>query len=1055
MSWTGDKQREVKLPLTSSGNYQYYDLALVAEALTFSAASLEEAEWLVQTSRGVLVSAEETFTHTGDGFQRACKVLCHVENEAGGIDTVSMQVAKEMLLYAKCNVADCYMNYNHEDDAEEEPKLTGCAHVAATFLLLQQYLQEHPLGDGTDYQGETILDLFRQKRHEEREQRKLEVEPLLQENQADFESCLVIDKGNCLKLRNGTGKDANTVLLQDAQLDDFFDLNKQSKVTFFDTRSRSKRSGVLQFDDGPFGCNLFVNKEMNQNDEFEAIRIVGELPTIYEGKKHKYLFYDGKLHRTDIDDFGLLEKLKISPDSNQIDFSIGRNHLSEFFSNILPTLEDVASVSMPDKEDLQQYLAPKGKFVFYLDADGDNVTCLPKVFYGEESFVISKDKTPRPARDIYSEQDVLSEVESYFPYLDESDGALHCDEDEDLIFHVLKDGVNALIALGEVQATDRFKRLKLHKEIPITVGVQLESDLLNLTISANNIPTENLIQLLQSYQKKKNFHRLRNGNFVHIQESSVEELQLFMKEMNLSLHDFVKGKMQIPAYRALYLEEMLKKKASLYKERDAHYKNLIKGFETDCINSSPIPHSLQSTLRGYQKFGYRWLRNIESHRFGGILADEMGLGKTLQIITLLLAAKEEGRLQSSLIITPASLIYNWKAEFRKFAPELKVQTITGTKEKRVSKLLNHEDVDVFITSYDLLKRDIKAYERQHFTYQIIDEAQYIKNHTTVAAKSVKVIQSDIRFALTGTPVENRLSELWSIFDYLMPGFLYSYDEFRGRFEEPIVSNKNNEAMLDLKRMVKPFILRRRKTNVLSDLPEKIEKKYYVQFEQEQQNLYDGQVSFMRKMLEGENDEEFQRGKLQLFAELTKIRQICCDPTLCFEDYSGMSAKRIAAMELIQRAIEGGHKVLLFSQFTSMLAIIEEDLNNEKIDYYKITGETKKEERLNLVNWYNEDETPVFLISLKAGGTGLNLTGADIVIHFDPWWNQAVQNQATDRAHRIGQMRPVTVYKLIAKDSIEEKILELQDEKEKLAASVLSGAAGGLMNMSKEELLALL
>ena len=342
-----------------------------------------------------------------------------------------------------------------------------------------------------------------------------------------------------------------------------------------------------------------------------------------------------------------------------------------------------------------------------------------------------------------------------------------------------------------------------------------------------------------------------------------------------------------------------------------------------------------------------------------------------------------------------------------------------------------------------------------FTYQVIDEAQFIKNHTTAAAKAVKVINSRVRFALTGTPIENRLSELWSIFDYLMPGFLYSYDRFRRELEHPIAKNEDETAMEQLKRMVEPFILRRLKSEVLQDLPDKIEEVQYVGFEKAQQQLYDGQAIHMKQMLGEQSEENYMKNKIRILAELTRIRQICCDPSLCFEDYSGGSAKREACMELIHSAIDGEHKMLVFSQFTSMLELLEADLAKENIQYYKITGATKKEDRTDLVRRFNVDSTPVFLISLKAGGTGLNLTGADIVIHYDPWWNLAAQNQATDRAHRIGQEKTVAVYKLIAKGSIEEKILRLQEDKKALADEILSGETGGLMKMSREELMELL
>lgn len=272
---------------------------------------------------------------------------------------------------------------------------------------------------------------------------------------------------------------------------------------------------------------------------------------------------------------------------------------------------------------------------------------------------------------------------------------------------------------------------------------------------------------------------------------------------------------------------------------------------------------------------------------------------------------------------------------------------------------------------------------------------------------------------------------------------------------PIVKHNDKDAMSKLKRLVEPFILRRLKQDVLSDLPDKNEEICYVHFDEKQQNLYDGQALHMKQLIEQQSDEMFQKNKMAILAEITKIRQICCDPSLCFENYDGESAKRETCIELLKSAMDSGHKILVFSQFRSLLELLEKDLQKEGIAYFKITGETKKEDRVDLVNRFNQDDTPIFLISLKAGGTGLNLTGADIVIHFDPWWNLAAQNQATDRAHRIGQTRTVSVYKLIAKDSIEEKILKMQEAKRALADEILSGNTGGLMHMSRAELLELL
>ena len=528
-----------------------------------------------------------------------------------------------------------------------------------------------------------------------------------------------------------------------------------------------------------------------------------------------------------------------------------------------------------------------------------------------------------------------------------------------------------------------------------------------------------------------------------------------MKTLHLTPKEFVKGKMHIPAYRTLYLDQMLESNENIYANRDRHFREIVKGFKT--INDADFeePESLSRIMRKYQKNGYKWLRTLEAWKFGGILADDMGLGKTLQVIAVLLAAKLEGKTGTSLVVAPAALVFNWGEELARFAPQLKVSLIAGSQSERQAKLQTYTDFDVLVTSYDLLKRDIDQYEEKEFLYQIIDEAQYIKNHTTAAAKSVKVIHSQTRYALTGTPIENRLSELWSIFDYLMPGFLYGYDIFKKEFETPIVKNGDDSAMTRLQKMVSPFILRRLKEDVLKDLPEKLEEVRYVKFEDAQQKLYDAQVVHMKEKIAQQDEGEFNKNKLWILAELTKLRQICCSPSLCFENYRGESAKADSCMQLIQSAIDGGHRMLLFSQFTSMLALLQAALEKEGIPYYIITGETSKQKRQELVKQFNSDTTPVFLISLKAGGVGLNLTGADVVIHYDPWWNQAVQNQATDRAHRIGQTKKVTVYKLIAKDTIEERIMQMQESKRDLVNSVLGGDGISSALFTREDVLALL
>lgn len=444
----------------------------------------------------------------------------------------------------------------------------------------------------------------------------------------------------------------------------------------------------------------------------------------------------------------------------------------------------------------------------------------------------------------------------------------------------------------------------------------------------------------------------------------------------------------------------------------------------------------------------KWRKTLESYGFGGILADEMGLGKTLQVIAFLATVPRKTTEKSSLVVCPASLIYNWGEELTKFAPQLSYRLILGTAAERKA-LRSGADADVWVTSYELLRQDIGDYSQQEFYCCVLDEAQHIKNAATLTSKAVKQINSRQRFVLTGTPVENRLSELWNLFDFLMSGYLYTHTAFREKLEKPIVKSKNPEASAQLRRLVQPFLLRRRKAEVLKELPPKEEYVRRISLSEEERKTYCACVQATVEKLDGE------QGKLQILAALTRLRQICCDPNLCFEHYEGATSKLDACMELCQAMVENGHQILLFSQFTSMLDNIRARLDEAHISSFTLQGSTTKEKRAKLVKAFNAGEASVFLICLKAGGTGLNLTAADIVIHFDPWWNQAAQDQATDRAHRIGQQAHVQVYKLIAKDTIEEKILELQEKKAALMDTISGAEDGGILNMSKEDLLALL
>ena len=847
-----------------------------------------------------------------------------------------------------------------------------------------------------------------------------------------------------------------------SRLDEFFEISKGENIEYMDKSNSYAKSKPLVLQHKAPQISLTIKKDMECDNVFHGIKIEGCFPRFISTAHYQYCITDetdcATLSRITIGEVMALKPLYMLQTSGDVSIHVGRQKLAEFYSIVLPILRKCATIEEPDGDVIEAYLPPEVEFVFYLDVVDYKPVCRVEAKYGTEARSVfdwlKKSYERESLRDELQEKEVIDVVQHYFPELDADEETFNCDDNEETAYSILESGVSTLMEYGEVQSTNRFQALRIRKKTQIRVGVSVESSLLNLEISSMDISQDELVEVLNSYKLRKKYHRLRNGDFLNI-DNNMAELSEMVDVMHINLKALIKGKMQIPAYRALYLDKMLEQCDGLYSQRDRHFKKLINGFKTVNDSDFEVPDSLQNIMRNYQMYGYKWLRTIETYGFGGILADDMGLGKTLQMISVLLASKNEGMAGTSLIVCPASLVYNWVEEFSRFAPQLSVGIAAGKKEERERTITNYQQWDVLVTSYDLLKRDIDYYEDKHFAYEVLDEAQYIKTHTTAAAKSVKVIQSRTRFALTGTPIENRLSELWSIFDYLMPGFLYGYETFKREMETPIIKKSDEAVTKQLRRMVAPFILRRLKENVLKELPDKIEEVHYARFSTQQQRVYDGQILKMKEILESQDEEGIKKNKIQILAELTRIRQICCDPSLIFEDYKGESAKRIACMDLVQSAIEGDHRILLFSQFTSMLELMEQDLQHEGIAYYKITGATPKKERMELVQRFNENKIPVFLISLKAGGTGLNLTGADVVIHYDPWWNIAAQNQATDRTHRIGQTKVVSVYKLIVKGSIEEKIQIMQQSKKDLADEILSGELGNIGSLSKEDLLQLI
>ena len=753
---------------------------------------------------------------------------------------------------------------------------------------------------------------------------------------------------------------------------------------------------------------------------------------------------------------------------------VGSRDIPLFYARVLEGMEALGILQSPEI-DWEKYRPEALKARFEFDSDSpDELRLRPTLSYGDFTFSpLADEHVPREiCRDVPAEFYISRLITRYFSYWEDESGELVIRGDEEALYQVLSEGMPQFQEVGEVWLSESVRHLRVLPPPEVSMGVSLGGGWLDLKIETAGIDPAELLQVLSEYRQKKKYYRMKNGEFLQLSGGGLQALDSLTADLGLTKSEFQAGEAKIPAYRAFYLDSLSGDGRMKLFQRDEAYGMMVRDLKTAQSVSYAVPAVLEKTLREYQKIGYTWMRTLARYHFGGILADDMGLGKTLQVIALLTAFYQEKTEQKaagnegsgselplpSLIVCPASLVYNWGQEFARFSPGIRVLLIAGTAKERQEQLEEQmrmeasEGAQVIITSYDLLKRDRAAYLGRTFEYEIIDEAQVIKNAKTQGAKAVKEISANARFALTGTPVENRLSELWSIFDFLMPGFLYSYRKFRERYELPIVKNQDPEALTALRRMTGPFVLRRLKKDVLRELPTKEERIVYSAASGRQQKLYTASALKLKEALAG--GAWSGNGKLEVLSQLMRLRQICCDPALCFEDYTGESAKLETCVSLIASASAAGHKILLFSQFASMLERIRERLLQEGISSHLLVGATPKEERSRMVQAFASDEVPVFLISLKAGGTGLNLTAADIVIHYDPWWNVAAQNQATDRAYRIGQEKPVTVYKLILKDTIEENLLKLQNAKLALAAQVVSEGMVSLGDLSQNELMEL-
>ncbi len=861
----------------------------------------------------------------------------------------------------------------------------------------------------------------------------------------------------------------SNIIIGNSGIDELFDIMKNKQISI----QKDYKTKTIEFTEKQPNIEFKLKKEKDKEDEYVILpNIEIYNVAIIKGKEYKYILDENKLYRcTKEFENGTLKLLEIYRKNYITELTLGKSDLPKLFSIFMPKVQEAINVE-DMLEEIKKYKPEDLIVKVYLDFDKNNYLIADVKFnYIEDEFNPLDEKAGMNiTRNLIQETKALNMFRKT-GFMFDTKNIRFILPNEDKIYQFLTQDIENYMQKFQVLVTDNFKTKKIRQTKIGGLGVRINNDLLQINFEDLEIDKEELKEIMKRYSLKKKYYRLKDGSFINLENNKeVEFLDKIVTGMDIEYQEIIDGEINIPLYRSLYLNRLLKTVKGINITKDNEYKNLVDRLDKEKLEEDiEVPQNLDNTLRFYQKTGFKWLKILDYYKFGGILADDMGLGKTIQVLSIILnyiinedeniierqeTLKVTKSKKTSLVIAPSSLTLNWQNEAEKYAKELKTIVIMGNYLQRKELINNIENYDLVITSYELLKRDIELYKEYEFRYVIADEAQYLKNSNTQNAKSIKQIKAETRYALTGTPIENSLSELWSIFDFIMPGYLFSYKKFKALYEVPIIKDENQEAMNKLKMLIEPFILRRTKKEVLTELPEKTVTVLNNEMEEEQKNIYLNYLAQTKQEISEQIDiNGYENSHIQILAALTRLRQICCHPSLFLENYKSSSSKLEQCLEIIEEAINSGHKILLFSGYTSMFEIIEKELKQRKIEYYKLTGATKVEERMKLVDEFNQNsKAKLFLISLKAGGTGLNLTGADMVIHYDPWWNVSTENQATDRAYRIGQKHNVQVYKLITKNSIEEKIYELQQKKSILIDSVLDTKASFINKLSKEEIM---
>ena len=858
----------------------------------------------------------------------------------------------------------------------------------------------------------------------------------------------------------GKALSETSILLGNTGIDDLFEILQGKQVEFQRDYLNEKIEFVNQDPQISFALKKKINNQYVITPNVEIFNV-----SILKGKQYEYILDSKKIYRCSKEfENTNLKLLEFFRQNYMTEIVLGEEELTQLFSIIMPKVKNAIKIENLTEAEIEKYKPKELIIKMYLDFDEhDYLVADVRFCYENNEFnPLEENQNLKFPRNMIQETKALNLFRKTGFMLDTKKLRFIL-PNNDKIYEFLSEDINIYMKRFEVLVTEKFKTKQIRQAKIGNIGVKVENNLLSIDLSDLDIDINELQKIMEKYQLKKKYHRLKDGSFINLEENKeIDFLDKLVTGMDIDYKELERGEVLLPASRSLYLNQLLKSKKGIQVTKNGEYREIVNSLDKEHLEDEiKIPEKLNNVLRYYQKIGFKWLKILDSYKFGGILADDMGLGKTIQMLSVIVDYIEKTRIgkeikRTSLVVSPSSLTLNWQNEANKFAKDLKILVIRGTLSERKKQIREIENYDLVITSYDLLKRDIELYKEKNyqFRYIIADEAQYLKNSNTQNAKTIKQIKADTRYALTGTPIENSLAELWSIFDFIMPGYLFSYKQFKTMYEVPIVKDNDDKSMAKLKMLIEPFILRRSKKEVLTELPDKTITVLNNEMEEEQRNIYLTYLAHAKQDLLQEIElNGYEKTHMQILAVLTRLRQICCHPSLFIKDYKQGSGKLNQCMEIIQDAVEGGHKILLFSGYTSMFPLIEEELKNGKIRYFKLTGSTKVDERIKMVDEFNSNpDIKIFLISLKAGGTGLNLTGADMVIHYDPWWNISTENQATDRAYRIGQKNNVQVYKLITKNSIEEKIYELQQKKSKLVDNMLSTKTSFISKLSKEEIM---